>query len=151
MAKTKDTYRRNPISAKNKWTYDKNNLLKSQLPFRFKSFCSFVFSIALFMYLRIFSMLLNDFTMYGLGVTSQRMSAVWIFSSVSANFRFSKSPICLSIFNISQICFLQCILHVVVHLLWGVKVFCDHSFRRYVIKKSNFRPKTKGSAIKIIN
>ena len=136
---------------KNIISCDTNNLLKYRFPFCFSSYCSFVFSIALFMCLRMFSMLLNDFTMYGWGVTSQRMSAVWIFSSVSANFRFSKSPICLSIFNISQICFLQCILHVVVHLLWGVKVFCDHSFRRYVIKKSNFRPKTKGSAIKIIN
>ena len=135
---------------KNIISCDKNNLQKSQFPFRFSSYCSFVFSIALFMCLRMFYMLLKDFTMYGWGVTSKRMSAVWIFSSVSANFRFSKSPICLSIFNISQICFLQCILHVVVHLLWGVKVFCDHSFRRYVKKKSNFRPKTKGSAIKII-
>ena len=135
---------------KNIISCDKNNLLKSQFPFRFSSYCSFVFSIALFMCLRMFSMLLNDFAMYGWGVTSQRMSAVMIFSPVLPNFRFSKSLISRSFFNIFQICFLKCILQVVLHLLCGDKVFYNHSFRSYVKKKSNFRPKTKGSAIKII-
>ena len=92
---------------KNIISCDKNNLLKSQFPFRFSSYCSFVFSIALFMCLRMFSMLLNDFTMYGWGVTSQRMSAVWIIFINLPNFRFLKSPISLSFFNIFQICFFE--------------------------------------------
>ena len=50
---------------KNIISCDKNNLLKSQLPFCFSSYCSFVFSIALFKCLRIFSMLLHVSTVYG--------------------------------------------------------------------------------------
>ena len=84
---------------KNIISCDKNNLLKSQFPFRFSSYCSFVFSIALSMSRSIFSMLLNVSAMCVWVVTSQRMSAVWIFSPVSPNFRFYKIAFISVIFH----------------------------------------------------
>ena len=65
---------------------DKNNLLKSQFPFCFSSYCSSVFSIALFKCLRIFSMLLHVSTMYGLVVTRQRKSKIRLYSWNIPNF-----------------------------------------------------------------
>jgi len=69
----------------------KNNLLKSQLPFRFSSYCHFVFCIALSMSQSIFSMLLNVSGMPSLVVAPQRLSKKWLFSSKSTKVIFFKN------------------------------------------------------------
>ena len=60
----------------------KNNLLKSQLLFRFSSYCHFVFCTALSMSQSIFSMLLNVPAMPSLVGTSQIMLKIWTFSRI---------------------------------------------------------------------
>ena len=60
----------------------KNNLPKSQVPFRFSSYCHFVFCTALSMSQSIFSMLLDVSAMPSLAGTGPIMSKIWLFSRI---------------------------------------------------------------------
>ena len=60
----------------------KNNLLKSQLPFCFSSYCRFVFCNALSKSQSIFSMFLNVSAILSLVGTGQIMSKIWPFSHI---------------------------------------------------------------------
>ena len=70
------------FSVENIYFRKKIILLKSQYPFRFSSYCHFVFCTALSMSQSIFSMLLNVSAMLSLAGTGQRLSKKWSFSRI---------------------------------------------------------------------
>ena len=136
---------------KNIISCDKNNLLKSQFPFRFSSYCSFVFfHCIVLMFAHLFHAFKRFYYVWLGHDEPKNVSSMNFFISF-AQFSVLRnrlylghfSTFCKSVFCGAFYPFL-CI------YFKALKFFCNNSFRRYVQKKSHFWPKTNGSAIKMI-